>query len=364
MEWSELDARLSPRTPFTSLLWNELWWKHYPSQRLLVHDELYLHTVRDRRNRLVAVAPMMLTRRPSVGPVQARALQCFGADVNVTEVRGLVCQPRDQGPAIAALASHFSNSADAWDWIDWGGVREDGTGAAQLASAGAVLERQTPSYYLPLAPTWDQFRAGLSRNIKESLRKCYNSLKRDHHTFTLRVVETPGQTPAALSTFFRLHGERARSSARIKHTDVFAKPKDRAFLTDYAQRMAERGQLRVFQLEIGGRIVATRLGFLLGDELYLYYSGYDMLWGRYSVMTTLVAEAIKWAIQQGLRVVALSTGKDVSKLRWGPRSIVFHSGLQVGAALRSALAFRAYHQVLEARDHDSPLGKLLTVARR
>jgi CelD/BcsL family acetyltransferase involved in cellulose biosynthesis len=165
-------------------------------------------------------------------------------------------------------------------------------------------------------------------------------------------------------TFFRLHRERARAGARIKHSDVFAKPKDRAFLADYAQRMAERGQLRIFQLEIGGRVVATRLGFLLGDELYLYYSGYDMLWARYSVMTTLLAEAIKWAIEQRLRIVSLSTGSDVSKLRWNPRVTMFRSALQVGADWRSALAFRAYHRVLEARDHDSPLGKLLTVARR
>jgi CelD/BcsL family acetyltransferase involved in cellulose biosynthesis len=364
-EWSELDARLWPRTPFTGPLWHQLWWKHYASPRLLVRDELFLHTVRDRRNRLVAVAPMMLTRRPSVGPVQARTLQCLGADGNITELRGLVCQPQDEGPVIAALARHFSTTAQDWDWIDWGGVRDDGTGGGALAGLGVIgWERQKPSYYLTLAPTWEEFRGQLTRNIKESLRKCYNSLVRDRHTFTLQVVDSPGQTPAALDTFFRLHRERARSNARIKHSDVFSSAKDRAFLADYAQRMAERDQLRIFQLEIGGRIVASRLGFLLGEDLYLYYSGYDMLWAGYSVMTTLLAEAIKWAIQQRLRLVGLSTGNDVSKLRWGPRSVVFRSALQVGTAWRSALAFRAYNQVLEAREHDSPLGKLLTVARR
>jgi CelD/BcsL family acetyltransferase involved in cellulose biosynthesis len=364
-EWADLDAHLSPRTPFTGPLWNELWWKHYACKRLLVNDELFLHAVRDRRNRLIAVAPMMLTRRPSVGPVQARALQCFGADVNVTEIRGLVCQPRHQGAVIAALMKDFATSATDWDWIDWGGVREDGTGRPAVAGAGAVgWERQTPNYFLRLPATWEELRGALSRNIKESLRKCYNSLKRDRHPFSLRVVEAPEQVPAALDTFFRLHRERARANARVRHSNVFAKLKDRAFISDYAQRMAERGQLRIFELEIRGRVVATRLGFLLGDELYLYYSGYDMLWSRYSVMTTLLAEAIKWSIEQGLRVVGLSTGTDVSKLRWGPESVVSHAAVQVATGWRPALAFGAYHQMLQAREQNSPLGKLMAVVRR
>ena len=362
-EWDELEAQLTPRTPFAGALWNELWWKHYPSERLMVHDDLFLHVVRE-RGRLVAVAPMMLTRRPSVGPVKTSVLQCFGADVNVTEIRGLVCRPEDQGPALGALMAHFARSDATWDWIDWGGVRDDGSGHEELAAAGVITGRQTPTYYLPLAPSWAEFRGRLSRNIKESLRKCYNSLKRDGHGFTLRVVESPAESAAALQVFFRLHRQRARSNAKIKHSDVFAKPKDRAFLTEYVQRMAERGQVRIFQLEVGSGVVATRLGFQLGDELYLYYSGYEMAWGRYSVMTTLLAEAIKWAIDRRLRLVGLSTGRDVSKLRWGPQSVVFRSALQVTPGWQSALAFRAYHQMLQARDDDSALARLLTLARR
>jgi CelD/BcsL family acetyltransferase involved in cellulose biosynthesis len=331
----------------------------------MVRDELFFHVVREGSGRLLAVAPMMLTRRPSMGPVKARVLQCFGADVNVTEIRGLICRPEDQGAALSALMGHFARCAGDWDWIDWGSVRDDGSGHDELAGAGVIGgQRQTPNYYLPLAPTWSEFRGRLSRNIKESLRKCYNSLRRDNHRFTLRVVESPAETASALQIFFRLHRERARSNSRVKHMDVFTKPKDRDFLTEYAQRMAERKQLRIFQLEIGGRVVATRVGFQLGDELYLYYSGYEMAWARYSVMTTLVAEAIKWAIDRRLRIVSLSTGKDVSKLRWGPRAVVFRSALQVAPGWQSALAFRAYHQMLQARDEDSALGKLLTLARR
>jgi CelD/BcsL family acetyltransferase involved in cellulose biosynthesis len=364
-EWDQLDARLSPRTPFTGALWNQLWWKHFRSTGLLVRDDLYVYTGRDGAGRLVAVAPMMLTRRPSRGPVQGRLMQCFGADRNITEIRGIICQPEHGAAMLRSLSAHFVESAAPWDWIDWGSFREDGITQQELARSGVTgWDRACPSYYLRLPATWDEFRGRLGRNIKESLRKCYNSLKRDGHSFQLQVVEAPEKVPLALGTFFRLHRARAQSNVRLKHTDVFATPRDQAFLIDYAVAMALRGQVRIFQLTIGGEVVATRVGFLLGHDLYLYYSGYEMRWAPYSVMTTLLAEAIKWAIEQKVRIVNLSTGEDVSKTRWSPESVSFRSAIQLRPRWRSRAAFGAYDRFAQIGAQDSWLGKLSRLIRR
>ena len=43
----------------------------------------------------------------------------------------------------------------------------------------------------------------------------------------------------------------------------------------------EGGHLRLFELEIGGNIIASRLAFVLGPDLYLYFSGYDPSWRKY-----------------------------------------------------------------------------------
>jgi CelD/BcsL family acetyltransferase involved in cellulose biosynthesis len=85
-----------------------------------------------------------------------------------------------------------------------------------------------------------------------------------------------------------------------------------------------------------------RIGFVVGDSLYLYYSGYDPEWSRYSVMTTTVAEAIKYAIAHRLKTVNLSSGNDVSKTRWGPRELQYTSAYEQRDRLRSRLASRAY----------------------
>ena len=104
------------------------------------------------------------------------------------------------------------------------------------------------------------------------------------------------------------------------------------------------------------------LGFLLlGDEPYMYFSGYDLAWSRYSVMTTLVAEAMQWAIAHRMRLFNLSTGADVSKTRWRPARVDYCGGffLLGGVFSRNALAAR-----LALRERSSAGGVSQRLRRR
>jgi len=355
-EWDMLHADLSPCTPFTSARWNRLWWSHFHEDRFSIRDELRAYTVRDTAGRLLAIAPMMLTRRPSLGPIQARVLQFFGSDPNVTEIRGPACRPQDQAAVMQALSRHLSKHDGEQDWLHWSGIRAD---ALPEEPHFDVPHPPVPNYYLPLPNSWDEFRSRLSRNIKESLRKCYNSLKRDGHVFEFVVIDQLDATPAALEQLFRLHASRARSGSSVKHADVFRTRQARRFITDYATQLARRGELRIFQLRIAGKVVATRMGFLFGRELYLYYSGFDPDWAAYSVMTTTVAETIRWAIDRQLDLVNLSSGNDVSKTRWGPQEVLYHGGVQIARHPHSDLTFQAYQRLQSLKRSNSVTGNIL-----
>ncbi|GAC1626108.1 MAG: hypothetical protein NVS9B10_13730 [Nevskia sp.] len=344
-EWQALAAQLDPLTPFAAPLWNLLWWKHFRADRPLLRDALRVFVMRDEAARLVAVAPMILTQRPGVGPLRVRQLHFLGADPNITELRGMSCRPEHEPRAVAALTEHLQAAAAGdWHWLQWSGLRSDLDAilAAQPVPAALSYTDPIPSYVLALPDSWDAFRGGLSRNIKESLRKCYNSLKRDGHAFRFRCVSDPGSADAAIRRFLELHTARAGAGLAVHHSNVFSTPQSRAFLAGYAQAMATRGQLQVFQIEIAGAVVATRIGFTFGRTLYLYYSGYDPAWGRYSIMTTVLAEAIKWAIANGYTSVNLSTGNDVSKTRWSPVEIRFHNAVLKRRHWRARLAYGAY----------------------
>lgn len=339
-EWSRLDESLSPRTPFTSPGWSITWWRHYSRNGLLARDEMQVFVLRDEAGALVAIAPMMLTHRPAFGPLRTRELQFFGADTYVTEVRGPICRPEHVQDVACALEHRFNQETSRWDWIQWRGLRKTEENALWLKQELLPSQySEVANHYLELPATWEEFRSSLSRNIKESLRKCYNSLARDGHEFTLEVVSAPHEVAPALDLFFELHRRRAGQEGTIDHLDVFSTPVSRLFLRDYMADVAEHDHVRIFQLKIGSKVIATRIGLVLGTELYLYYSGYEVDWGKYSVMTTTVAEAIKWAIANGFSIVNLSTGTDVSKTRWRPAQVLYALGFELAPTIRARVAY-------------------------
>ena len=264
----------------------------------------------------------------------------LGAAPAITEIRAPLIEPGYEHLTARAVQDHLAK-AGGWDWIQWTGIND------AFAEALAVNDRlhwQLPlsTYVLDLAPTWDEFRHRLKRNIRESLRHCYNSLKRDGHVFALRVITDPGEMRQGVNRFLALHVMRANLKTTVIHPNRFESQVSRDFLYAVCERLAARGAVRLFQLEIGSKIVAMRIGFVVGDSLYMYYSGFDPEWARYSVMTTTLAEAIKYAIAHGLQTVNLSPTKDTSKTRWSPRQVDYKAAYERGGRLRSGMAHHAY----------------------
>jgi CelD/BcsL family acetyltransferase involved in cellulose biosynthesis/glycosyltransferase involved in cell wall biosynthesis len=345
-EWRDLVAEAALTLPFRTFEWNAAWWNAFSENRLSMRDDLAVRVFRNAETgKLIAIAPLALTKRPGRGPFQARILQFFGADPNITEVRGIVCAECDEARVIRGLWTHLLERTGEWDWIVWSGIRSGSDAARQIRAQGEVMWAvETPSYVLDVPASFADFRAGLPRNVKESLRRCYNSLRRDGRIFELAVLRTWDEVEPALETFRSLHAARAALTDTVQHQDVFRSRAAQMFLRDACRRLAQSDVLRVFALRVGGRTVAIRIGIITGDSLYLYYSGYDVEWARYSVMTTCTAEAIRWAIEAGYRSVNLSTGRDESKTRWRPSETVHEEVLQL-APWRRSVFIHHLHEV-------------------
>jgi CelD/BcsL family acetyltransferase involved in cellulose biosynthesis len=300
--------------------------------------------------------PMIGAQR-SFGPFKVSTLNLLGADEALTEIRTPLIAPGFHA-TVARIVERQLAMIGPWDWIQWIGA----TPALARGLAGSTdIRWQEPllDYVLDLAGDWESFRKGLKRNIRESLRHCYTSLKRDGIEFSLRTLSRREELDAGLDEFFRLHTMRAELEGAISHPDHFTAPSARAFLRDVCARLAARDSTRIFQLVIDGQVVATRIGFLLGDTLYLYYSGFDTGWARYSVMTTVLAEIIKSSISQGVRTINLSPGTDVGKTRWGARAIPIGQLVQVGRRFRSRIARLGYEQATTSKTRTRWIAKVL-----
>jgi len=327
-EWDELDAHTFPRRPYSSALWNHLWWRYFCRRNTWVRDDLALFAMRDGAGRLIAVAPMMLSRMPPAMPWAARKLQFLGAGTPIYEIRGLVARPEHQTAATAALHDHLLRQYRHWDVLRWDGLRSDaGEPAIVQAQAGARAHARHADYYIDLPDAWHQLYAGLSKNRRRKARKIEARLQAFDVPFRLRAVTDPRETPRAMADFLRLYELRVDASpTRLTlRNNRLANAPMTAFLLDYSQQLAVEDGLRVFQLLAGDRIVAAQIAHQLGRDLYLCYSAFDPAWSQHSVMTALTIEIIKWGIDARLARVNLSTGEDLAKLRWRPRTYEFET---------------------------------------
>ena len=345
-DWIALENSLFPRTPFASPLWHETWWRHLRRQSWHTKDELALYSVRDESGRLFAVAPFMKSTHPGIGPLRISQLQGIGADPHITELRGLVCHAQNTLPAIAVLKSHFIKVYPRVSWITWNNVlhlqSDDNRQPLSADRSHAFFwKRPQPAYILEMPDTWTLFESGLTKKVRKKLRSCSNLLQRDNHNATLNVVGEPVAVAVSLRIFYDLVARRSQ----VRHADPFSSPKVQDFFNDFATRSSEGHVLRIFELRVGQEVVASRIGFALGSELYLYHSGNLPAWDQYSIMTALLAEIFKWAILQGFRHVNLSTGLDRSKTRWRPREIIYQDAVDVMPGRINAAIHRTFDRV-------------------
>jgi CelD/BcsL family acetyltransferase involved in cellulose biosynthesis len=354
--------RVSGNTlPFALQDWHLTWCAHFLNRKPQIQEQLLFHVLRNRAGECVAIVPLILARR-RFGPLKLATVGFIGADPALTEIRSLLVKPGYERRTVRAVHESLAKVRD-WDWIQWSGISG--------AMAEAVAREGTPQWQevsedcvLDLPSSWEEFRGGLKRNVRESLRHCYNSLRRDGHSFELVVARERAEVLQALDRFFELHELRANMARGPKHRNCFAGQSLQDFLRDVCQSLAGRDAVRVFQLRIGTEIVASRIGFVVGDSLYLYYSGFDPAWARYSVMTTTVAEAFKYAIANGLTSANLSLTREQSKLRWRPRLVEYHSALVQREFLSSRIACRAYRVAMSGNGAPARLLKSIFSAHR
>jgi CelD/BcsL family acetyltransferase involved in cellulose biosynthesis len=343
--------------PFALHDWHVTWCRHFLNCDPRVREQLLVYVVRDGQGACVALLPFILSCR-RVGPLKVSNLNLLGADPAITELRAPLVEPGYEH--LTARAVHDAlEEAPHWDWIHWAEVAPPF--ASAVSGCGDAIHWQAPvsDWVIDLPPSWEAFRARLKRNIRESLRHGYNSLRRDGIAFEFEVIEQPEEVRQGLDRFLELHKMRADHACSAPHANRFASRISRDFLYAVCERLAARGIVRLCALKIRGHYVAMRLAFAVRDSLYLYYSGFDPAWWRYGVMTTTVGEAIKYAIANGLQTVHLSPTLDISKSRWGPRPIEYASAYQPRPSLRSRLANSAYRKARSEEHYPKILQRLM-----
>jgi CelD/BcsL family acetyltransferase involved in cellulose biosynthesis len=344
-EWAALFESSRVPNPFAHPDWLIAWAQHFADP-----SDLYVLAIHS-GNELVGVAPFF---RRSVSLLGGRVtcLRLLGAGRNsqLTEMPQVLAAPRHSRRVLRAVVGHLCAEARDWDWAEielgpsQGWLEREWIPLHGVGSGSVAMHKGSRAFVvLPLAPTWEELRGQLKRNVKESIRRGANRLGREAHEW--RVVEPDASEQSlerSLATLISLHKARARLTGTEPHPDYFENPREEAFLYDVGRRMHPAGVFTPLVLEVDGEAVAARLVLDTHDAAFFSFSGSDPAWWRYSTGTTLLAAALRRSIERSQTSANLSHGPDVSKLRWSEEIQYAQSFLLVGERLRSRVAFAAF----------------------
>ena len=174
----------------------------------------------------------------------------------------------------------------------------------------SVLPTQTRScVVLDLEASWEEQRAMLKRNLRESLRRTRNRIKRLDGRGEVRVVGAGPEWPSAVAELARLHRMRATAPGRVVHADLFADPDTSRLMTEAAAALPP-GALEIAFLELDGRAIGAHATIRSPGTTYLLMSGLDPAWWDVGAVTELIGEIARAAIERGDTRLNLSTGPD------------------------------------------------------
>lgn len=308
-EWDALmDA--SDAGPFNAWEWIYPWCRRIsPDRRPLVL------TARDRTGTLVGLMPLGFELCHVLGR-QVGRLSFLGETFVGSDYLDVVARRGMEEPVTRAFAHGLREMHGGWDVLDLVDLREDSLSVKVLRETFPDLEvRATDRYVCPYETftPGEPFEAFLKRTGRRDNYLRRRKWLEKQEGYRIERTEAPGELAAPMADFFRLHSARwaADGGSQGIHSHEVE-----AFHRDATQFLAERGQLRLYTMKVGGQAVASVYGLIYRDTFIYYQSGYDPEWRNRSVGLVLVGETFKDAIEGGLTQYDFLRGTETYKSDW------------------------------------------------
>jgi CelD/BcsL family acetyltransferase involved in cellulose biosynthesis len=295
----------------------------------------------------------------------ARRLSFVGARGVGSDGLDVLVEPGMRDLVLEVLADALER-AESWDLLELGEV------PAGESMALALMERldggpgsweEEPRYRCP----WIDLRAAGSWEavLRRSGRRD-NVVRRQkwlgaQDGYRVRCLRQPVEAAVGIRAFLDLH---ARRWAAHGGSQGIRGPWVEAFHRDAAWFLAERGVLRLYLMELGGRPVSALYGLADRTAFLFYQSGADPALAGRSVGLVLLAESIRAALEEGFDRYEFLHGEEPYKLEWSDavRSTVTHrlwrSSLRAGAARLAAATATTARTALSRRLPQALAGRI------
>ncbi|MFQ5947736.1 MAG: GNAT family N-acetyltransferase [Acidimicrobiia bacterium] len=309
-EWNELVADSTSPSVFSTWEWIGSWMETLGS-----NGAPWVLAARDTRHgRLVGLAPFVIHKRRWRKLLPYRELSFLGSGTAASDHLDLIVRLGHERSVASALQRAIRRRKD-WDVARLDGISPDSPLLALLPGEfGPPETAPITCPYAVLAPNWDQFEAGLGRNLRQNLRRYARQLERAapgrvHH----HLASDPEEVRATLDALIHMHQQ-----VRTGHDQpgAFRDPRMVQFHHLVAQRLLQHDRLRLYSLSVAGRLIAALYCLRYRDVVSFYQSGFDRRWGRFGPGRQLMGHAIRSSIEEGAREFDFLRGDEPYKFQW------------------------------------------------
>src|SRR5215510_1617126 len=345
VEWQAM-FRASGAPPFLSWEWLSTWHRWFGQER---HP--FLLCARECGN-LIALLPLCAEKRQSsrFSPGLKR-MSFMGESYGASDYLDILALPGFKQMSADIFIDYLALPR-SFDLLELEGIAADSCTMQSLdrcfANDRRFRYRIVPQYICPrmsLDARWEDLLERSRRS--DYFKRCIRRLNKIA-SFEFKVVSDVKEIPAAYRRFLALHVgrwiDRGGSSA-------FRTAEQKGFTLDAAAELARAGMTRFEEIWLEGECRASLFGFESGDCYYLYLTGFDHAWSKYSPGFTLLGLSIREASRRGLKMYDFLRGAENYKFDWADNPRVTVTA-QVASDSRAA----RWHV---AREHTKEIARAL-----
>ena len=298
-EWEGILAGSERSSIFLTPYWQEDWWESMGA----AGQELRIVKVLDGQS-TVGIAPLM----------KDGGLITFLGSTDLWDMHDfIVAEGREQ--------EFYGGLLEFLEREEWSEVRLESLPEASHALShlpalaeerGYRVEQSEEDTLMGVAlpTTWDEYLMGLRKKDRHELRRKLRRLQESADFKVYRLSETD-DVADAMDDFLDLMGQSREEKSRFLTDERYA------FFREMSPRMAERGLLHLFFLEVEGVRTAATVCFDYNNVWYLYNSGHNTDYAALGTSFLLKALCIQDAIGEGKDYFDLLRGTEQYKYHLG-----------------------------------------------
>jgi CelD/BcsL family acetyltransferase involved in cellulose biosynthesis len=308
-DWNALLQASHLNLPFLTYEFQRAWWQHLGGGEW-TQAELNLLVGRGEDGEIIGIAPLFRSADAAGKP----ALYLIGSH-EIADFLDLIARPQDLDAFCAAVIAHLQDDADWGELTLYNLLDESATAGSLRAAAeaaGLMFSQETlqASPYIPLPKSFDEYVDSLDSKQAHELRRKLRKAGRNPAAITTELVTDAAALDGALADFFALMAQEADKAD-------FLAGGMRAQMDAIGRAAFAGGWLQLFFLKVGDERAAGYLNFDYQNRIWGYNAGFNNTYASLSPGWLVMAEMIRWCIEQGREVFDFMRGDEEYKYRFG-----------------------------------------------